>query len=70
MWHYETGRETLEILGSGSQYSNLFYTSSEVEAIAAFMDPNGPYRNYLMRRRYVQGHEETQYWEDGQWINK
>lgn len=43
---YETGIETSETLGSGSQFSNVFTTKSEQEALRAFHTGE---RNYLNR---------------------
>ena len=58
-----------EILGSGSQYSNLLYTLDESEAFAVYYSKNGPKRNYLIRRWVANGRVLSQYWDDGEWHN-
>lgn len=68
-YRYETGLEMPEILGSGSQYSNLLYTSDESEAFAAYQSKDGQGRNYLIRRWVANGRVLSQYWDAGEWHN-
>ncbi len=60
-WLYETGREEPEILGSGSNWSNVETTYDEQKAFELAKDGT---RNYLIRKRKIDGRTITQ-WYDG-----
>lgn len=63
MWIYETGVETPEVLGSGSNFSSVITTSDKDKAFTAFAE-NG--RNYLIRYRKEEGRkvDMEEYWPD------
>lgn len=66
-WIYETGKEEPEILGSGSNYYNIFKTKDEEKAMKASKECG---RTYLIRYKYIDSNKITQYY-DGQsksWI--
>ena len=49
-WIYETGKEEVEILGSGSSFCNVVTTRDENEAFKLAKESN---RNYLTRTKYT-----------------
>lgn len=57
--YYETGVETSEILGSGSQFSNIVITVDEAEAMRAYHNGN---RNYLYRITHNPGQPRMIEW--------
>lgn len=60
--YYETGIETPEILGSGSQFSNVVTTANEEEAFRAYRTGG---RNYLYRITHVPGkHHVIEWWSE------
>lgn len=60
--YYETGIETPEILGSGSQFSNIVTTRSEEAAFKAYKEGN---RNYLYKITHNPGAPRVvEWWSD------
>lgn len=57
--YYETGIETPEILGSGSQVSNIMTTANEEDAFRAYYTGN---RNYLYRITHHPGKPRVIEW--------
>ena len=60
-WHYETGVEEPEILGSGSQHSCVFNTWDGNEALKIYKNSS---RNYLKRWAIIGGHRVIQRYND------
>jgi CYTH domain-containing protein len=68
-WIYETGKEEPEILGSGSSYSCVVTTSNEDSAFRFFKENC---RNYLIRKKVINGKTIFQQWYDNyskSWID-
>lgn len=59
VWHYETGCEEPEILGSGSNYSAVVSTRDEEYAFKCYKEGG---RNYLKRYSYGENGRTTQYY--------
>lgn len=57
---YETGIEKPEILGSGSQFYNVFTTNDEIEALKEY----NKNRNYLIRISYQNKRRIVEYYDD------
>lgn len=57
--YYETGIETPEILGSGSQFSSIVTTKNEEEAMRAYRTGG---RNYLYRITHNPGEPRIVEW--------
>ena len=59
-WIYETGREELEILGSGSTDYNVVRTKDEAEAFRLSKEDA---RNYITRSCVINGEKVYQWWD-------
>lgn len=66
-WIYETGKEEVEILGSGSSFCNVVTTRDENEAFKLAKESN---RNYLTRTKYTKEGTIRQIYDIKEgWIN-
>lgn len=60
--YYETGVETPEIFGSGSQFSNIMRTASEEDAFRAYYTGG---RNYLCKITFCPDkHRVIEWWNE------
>ena len=64
-WSYIISKETPEIMGSGSTFSNIVRTRDEKKAFELLSDG----RNRLERIGKVNGEMIVQYYDDGKWIS-
>lgn len=59
-YHYETGKVETEVMGSGSSFSFVKTTDSELDAFNYYSHPD---RNYLIRWHMEDGRKITDTWD-------